>query len=134
MPEIKFNNAAVFNKTFDAINESATEQVKIERAIGRVILNRLSGKETDLVTAYREVAGKDPAVLIVMTDMNPEIAKINLKNPSKVAAKAANRGSVAASKQSSVKAGNPVFLAERTALNTLAALGGADFKEKFQIA
>lgn len=133
MPGPKFDTHVLFNNTAQAIRQSSEEQVKIERAVGRALLGRLGGDNTNLLAAYHAIGGSDPAVVDVFTDLNSEIAKINFANVRTVASMAANKASVAAKKSTSIKADNPVFSVEHTALNTLASLGGAAFAQKFNI-
>lgn len=133
MPGPTFTSHAVFMKTIAAVRESTEEQARIERAIGRTILERLGGKNTDLLTAYKEIGGNDPAVKEVFDDMNPQIAKINIASVKGIAATVVNKPSVAAAKSSSIKNDNPVFKVENTALNTLADLGGPTFAQRYNI-
>jgi len=128
-----FRSHEVFHRAVAAVHESSEEQAKIERAIGRTLLDHLSGTNTDLIAAYKTVGGNDPAVLEVFKDLNPEIGKINFANARKVATAAANKGSVAGKKDHSIKRDNPVFSVPNTALNTLARLGGAAFAQKYGI-
>jgi hypothetical protein len=133
VPEIKFDNHKQLRKAFDDVRASTEEQTRLERAIGRAVLDRVTGKNTELPEAYKSVGGHDPAVIHVLNDMNKEFVKIKFNTVKDVAATAANREAVAASKNASIREGNPVFTVEHTALNTLAKLGGEGFARKFQI-
>lgn len=126
-------NQALFQKTFIAVKDSMEEQIRIERAVGKTILDRLNGKETDLIASYKAIGGIDPAVVLVFSDMNDEILKIDMSGPKRVATNIANKQMVASAKSASIQAGNPVFNIENTALNTLAEMGGTEFAKRFAV-
>lgn len=130
---IKFDTHEKFASAIKAVKESSDEQVLIERALGRALLDALAGKKTDLTTAYASLGGKDPAVQEVFHDMNHQFGKLNLTSASSAARTAANKPAVAASKSSTIKANNPVFTVENTALHTLAALGGEEFAKNYNL-
>ena len=98
-----FASHELFRRATASVVSSAEEQIKIERAIGRTILDRLANKDTDLLHSYRAIGGTDPAVEHIFTDMNPEIAKINFENVKKNAATAVNKPGVAAAKRDTIK-------------------------------
>lgn len=130
---VSFPNHAVFNNTLAAVKESTEVQVLIERAIGRAFLERLEGKSTDLLSAYAQLGGHDPVAKQIFSQMNDRFMSITLAGARSAVSVAANHGAVAASKSISVRAENPVFHVEHTALNTLAQLGGEEFAKKYHL-
>lgn len=131
--DIRFPNHEVFNNTLRAVKESTDAQILIERAIGRAFIDRLAGKKTDLVSAYAALGGQDPVAKQLFGQMNEKFAAINMTGAKTAILGAVNHAGVAAGKSNSVRADNPVFKVEHTALNTLAALGGEEFAKKFNI-
>ena len=132
-PTFTFPDHVVFNRTIDAVRKSSEEQVRIERAIGRAFLDRLAGKQTSLLAAYGAIGGDDPIAKQIFTEMETKFTAIKLDGARTAAATVVNKPAVAASKVSEVRADNPVFKVDYTALNTLADLGGAEFARKYNI-
>src|SRR5947207_809911 len=91
-----FRDHVAFNNAAAAIRASAEEQVRIERALGRALLAKLQGHRGDLMAAYQEIGGSDPAVRAILGDLNGEFAKINVAQVKNVAVAAANKPAVAA--------------------------------------
>jgi hypothetical protein len=123
----------LFHRTLAALKASNEEQVLIERTVGRGILDRLSGKGCDLLTVYRGLGGDDPIAVRMFSELSPVLDGLPVERPIEVAGRVANDPGTLASKSSSVVAGNPLFSVERTALATLADLGGKEFKDRLQV-
>lgn len=130
---INFPTSEVFRDTVLAVAKSTEEQAKIERAIGRAFLERLVGHPSDLAAIYATLGGTDPVAKQLFTEMNAKFATLNLTGAKTAATAAANRPGVAASKSSTVRADNPVFKVDHTALHTLAEIGGEEFAKRFHL-
>jgi hypothetical protein len=126
-------NVSALHIALQGVRNSAAEEVLIERAIGRAFIAKLSGKSGDLSSAYQSLGGDDPVTSAMFEGIDPVFAKLDATPAATQARKVANTEGVQASKSATVSKDNPVFSISHTALNTLAALGGEKFKEKFNI-
>ena len=125
-------SAGMFHRAVSALREGTNEQVLIERSLGRALLDRVSGRSTDLGIVYRGFGGDDPITTQLFAELTPVLDKLDVTRAQAVARDVINRGDLAASK-SSVVAENPLFNVETTALGTLAAIGGDEFKKQYKI-
>lgn len=122
-----------------SLRSGETTQVLLERTLGQGLLAKLHGGDTDLPSIYKNLGGNDPGVLAMLDGrVNEEFQRMPVEAGIESTRQAALSGSVqraAASKSGNAAelAGNPVFTVEGQPLHTLAALGGPEFTQKFNI-
>jgi hypothetical protein len=121
-PNLAFSSTELFSNAVTSVQQSSAEQILIERAIGRAVLNRLTGGTTTLLAAYQGIGGVDPVSTQIFGSMEAQFNKVTFAT-AKPAAETAAISAAAKGSKSSLRSENPVFQVSNTALNTLANLG-----------
>ena len=89
-------SASTFHRAISALREGTNEQVLIERSLGRALLDRVSGRSTDLGIVYRGFGGDDPITTELFAELNPVLDKLDVTKAQTVARGVINRGDLAA--------------------------------------
>ena len=118
------------------VRRGENEQTLIERALGRGLLEKMSGRECSLLNCYEQLGGADPVVKAVLSGRLDEVFQQLPVLPGVEAAREAVLSPIipgAAAAKGAELRGNVLARIEGQVLKTLADLGGPEFRVKFNL-
>lgn len=134
MADISFDSTEKFQEAVATARAGAAELALIERAVGRAVIQKLQGNNQQTLTAaYKDLGGVDPASAAMFEGLDPSFSRLNLEAPRLDASRAAKVAKDGGIKNRTVRDANPAFVIPGTALNTLAQLGGPEFRDSLHI-
>jgi hypothetical protein len=117
------------------IRRGEKAQELLERALGKALLNKMMGGETDLTVIYKNLGGSDPGILAMLSGpANDRFQELKIDaGLAALRTSAIDEKTLGATAKKSEKLAlgdNPLLGVEGQALHTLATLGGTPFADK----